>query len=95
MNDPASTLILAIAALAVFAAAFWFWSARIRESTQSTAFQQGRASREGELIALTHERDAQTERAKELHARLAALEAEAHRLRERSDQLSDERAALS
>ncbi len=95
MNDPASTLILAITALALCAAAFWFRSARIREATQSTVFQQGRASREGELIALTHERDAQTERAKELHARLAALEAEAHRLRERSDQLSDERAALS
>lgn len=59
------------------------------------AFQQGRASREAELVALTHERDSHIARSRERADRLAAAEDELQRLRARVDALSDERAALS
>ena len=59
------------------------------------ALAQGHASREPERVALMHERDAALARVAELIQRLGAAETELSRLRERSDMLSDERAALT
>lgn len=59
------------------------------------AAEMGRAAREPELVALSHDLDAAKARSQELAHRMAADSVELSRLRERSDLLSDERATLS
>lgn len=67
----------------------------LRRRQIEQALAQGRASREAEMVAISHDRDAETARAADLARRLNAAEAELSRLRERSDLLSDQRAALA
>lgn len=89
-------LLGAAAALLALALIATLWlAARARIRAAAAAYERGRASRDADLVALAHERDAQLARAGELAERLAAADAELRRLRERTDALSDDRAALT
>lgn len=69
----------------------WVWQRR----SVAAALEQGRASREAEVVAALRDREAALARALEIGQRLVDAEAELTRLRERADVLSDERAALA
>lgn len=91
-----SLLLAAIAALLAIALAIvLILGARRLARAVAAAFEQGRASRDAEQVALAHERDAHLARARELAERLVAAEGELRQLRERADVLSDDRAALT
>ena len=94
MTDPSSLLWLAVfvaGLLLVALVAVVIWRGR----SVAAAFAQGRASRESDVVASLRDREAAVARADDLAQRLALAEAELARLRERSDLLSDERAALA